>query len=496
MDTTQWTWGTLSDPIFEHALTRPDAAALVHRDARLSYARLAARIGQTCVHLHGLGVRPGEVVGVGLGFGIDAVVFTLALLRLGAVPVDVAGVRPNSLTMPIERFAIRRLLAPAPLALPEGVMCHVVDAALHTTLAHLGGDRRTARDPAAVHLLHIAPDRHGGTKAIMLNQHQLLARMHAATRLFPEAFPATAPPMLLLSGGMGFAVITLMVAQFAAGGPVGLLPPDPDAARLARLIAGAGEAVCMVPATLCRRFLAVAPSDGMLFPNLRGLIHGTGVLTDDEQASVSARLARAVWPVHGTAETGFIARALPGPVAPGLWVEATDGAGQPVPPGTVGHLRYRGPGVALGLHRAPPEELAPEGFGGGWFRSGEIGSIALDGTLRLTGTAADLIRRRGIDISIPALEAELRGHHGVHDAVVIAFAVPGTPDPVLVGFAVAAGTPDPEGLARHCASRLAPPLRPDRLAFISEIPRLADGRADRRRLAALASRQEKPATPA
>ncbi len=490
LETVDMNLGTLSDPLFEHALSRPDVPALVQRETRLTYSGLAGLVGRSSVHLHALGVRPGEVVAVGLGFGIDAVVLTLALLRLGAIPVDVAGIRPAGLALPIARFQVRRVLAPAVIEVPEGVVCHAVDAPFHTLIAGLGGDRRNARDPAAVHLLHLAPDRRGGPKAITVTQHQMQARMRTARLLFPAVFAPGPSPMMLLSGGMGFAVMTLMAVQFALGGPVGLLPPDPDAGRTARLIAGAGDAVALVPEAVCRKFLEIAPAEGLLFPKLRGLIRATSLLSPAEGEALARRVAAKVWPMHGSAATGLVAGSLPGPCGAGVWAEAADGAGQVVPPGTVGHLRYRGPGVSFGLYRAPAEEQGAEGFRGGWYVGGEVGMVAIDGTITVTGQAGDLLRRRGLDMFLPQIEDAIREYSGTEDAAVVAIIPPGEKEPLLIGIVVPKGAPDLAGLARHCAAALPVERRPDRLAFVKELPRLADGKIDRRKLAGMAVRGE------
>ncbi len=51
----------------------------------LSYRELAARASALAGHLHGLGVRPGEVVALGAVRGIDHLTAVLAVLRVGAV---------------------------------------------------------------------------------------------------------------------------------------------------------------------------------------------------------------------------------------------------------------------------------------------------------------------------------------------------------------------------------------------------------------------------
>lgn len=489
---TDMDWATLSDPIFAHATARPAAIALVQRDTRLTYGTLAALIGRASVHLHGRGIRPGDVVAIGLGLGIDAVALTLATLRLGAVPIDVAALRPADLAAPLTRFGATHLLAPTAVAVPDGVTCHPVDTAFRAALEGLGGDRRTARDPAEPHLLHLATDRRGGPKAIAVTQHQMQARMRSALGLFPAIFAPGTPPMLLLSSGMGFAATILIATQFALGGPIGLLPADPEPERLARLLAGAGDAACLLSASQCRRLLALPPTDTPRFPKLRGLIYGAGTLTAEETAAVRARLYPGASAQHGSAAIGFLAAALPGPCAPQIWAEAADGAGRPAPPGRVGHLRFRGPGVAQSLLRAPPEEVAAEGMRDGWYYPGDIGTVDAQGRVTLTGRPGDLLRRRGVDLFVPDIEQTLRAQSGVADAAIVGITLPEAKDMLLVGFVVPtdidAGQDPAAALARQCETALPPARRPDRLALVRQLPRLADGRVDRRRLAALAMR--------
>ena len=76
------------------------------------------------------------------------------------------------------------------------------------------------------------------------------------------------------------------------------------------------------------------------------------------------------------------------------------------PPGEDGSLIMRGPQRFLGYFNRP--ELEDEMFlEGGWFRTGDIGSIDEDGYLKITGREKEVIIRGGANISVAEIEAML-----------------------------------------------------------------------------------------
>ena len=77
--------------LFEAQAARtPDAIAVVHDDARLTYAELNARANRLAHHLRTLGVKPDVRVAIGLEHSLELVVAELAILKCGAayVPLD------------------------------------------------------------------------------------------------------------------------------------------------------------------------------------------------------------------------------------------------------------------------------------------------------------------------------------------------------------------------------------------------------------------------
>jgi O-succinylbenzoic acid--CoA ligase len=146
-------------------------------------------------------------------------------------------------------------------------------------------------------------------------------------------------------------------------------------------------------------------------------------------------------------------------------------------------VRLAGPVLAHG-YRADPEGTAAA-FAGGWFRTRDAGSLDADGRLVVHGRLDDVVITGGVNVAPLAVEAALREHPEVADAVVF-----GRPDPEWGQRVVAAVVPadgaDP-ALARlrpWVAERLGAAAAPRELHRIDAVPLLHTGKPDRRGVAA------------
>jgi acyl-CoA synthetase len=122
-------------------------------------------------------------------------------------------------------------------------------------------------------------------------------------------------------------------------------------------------------------------------------------------------LANGRYPLEKRAETD-------GPVAPGVEVQVVDEHKRGVAPGIEGELLVRGPERMLGYvdHGANEESLLP----GGWFRTGDLGTMDVDGYLIVTGRVKDIINRGGEKISAQEIENILTAHPAVAQTAVVA----------------------------------------------------------------------------
>ena len=164
----------------------------------------------------------------------------------------------------------------------------------------------------------------------------------------------------------------------------------------------------------------------------------------------------------------------------GAQVRIADEAGREVPAGQAGEIQVRGPGLTPG-YRSNPEANA-ESFTGGWFRTGDRGLLD-DGYLRIEGRIKELIIRGGDNISPLEVEAVLKAHPAVADAV--CFGVDDDKYGQVVGAAVVLrGEAGSAELRRACRESLADYKVPKVIHFLTEIPRTATGKVQRTRIAA------------
>jgi O-succinylbenzoic acid--CoA ligase len=171
---------------------------------------------------------------------------------------------------------------------------------------------------------------------------------------------------------------------------------------------------------------------------------------------------------------------------PAADIRVMDDVGCEVPAGETGELWIGGPMVVRGYWDNPQATAAS--FTGGYWRSGDIGSIDADGFVQVFDRKKDMINRGGYKIYSVEVENVLAGCEGVLEAAVV-----GRPCPVLGErvHAVLAVTPQAlaeptaceERLRAWCAERLADYKVPETWVIQAEpLPRNANGKLMKRSL--------------
>lgn len=116
----------------------------------------------------------------------------------------------------------------------------------------------------------------------------------------------------------------------------------------------------------------------------------------------------------------------------------------------------------------------------GWFRTGDVGRIDNDGTMRLTGRTRTEINRAGIKVHPEEVDLLIECHPAVAEACAF-----GLPDAVAGEIvAVAVKLEDGEEVSERelrswCSDEIRREARPDRWFFVSEIPRTDRGKVSR-----------------
>ena len=147
-----------------------------------------------------------------------------------------------------------------------------------------------------------------------------------------------------------------------------------------------------------------------------------------------------------------------------------------LPPGAKGELYVGGVGLARGYHNRP--ELTAERFVehplGRLFRTGDLASWRDDGRLDYLGRADHQVKVRGFRVELGEVEAAIREHAGVTDAVVV------KRDDALVAYVVGAT----EGLLAHVRHTLPDYMVPSRIVPLEKLPLTPSGKLDRNALPA------------
>lgn len=165
-----------------------------------------------------------------------------------------------------------------------------------------------------------------------------------------------------------------------------------------------------------------------------------------------------------------------GRIAPGCEVRVLSLEGAVLGPGEIGEFLVRGPQRALGyLDAAHTAEAFDDE---GWFRTGDLGRVDVEGVLEMTGRLKEIINRGGEKISGREIEDALVRHPGVVEAAVVP-----APHPRLgeqpAAFVLVRGTAPvpPEELADFLRqSGLAPQKIPRVWRYVDELPRTASGK--------------------
>jgi long-chain acyl-CoA synthetase len=169
---------------------------------------------------------------------------------------------------------------------------------------------------------------------------------------------------------------------------------------------------------------------------------------------------------------------------PGVEVRVVDQDGRALGVGEAGELWIRTPAAMDGYLRAEEETRAV--IRDGWFRTGDLGTVSVEGFVSVVGRKKDLILRGGYSVVPGEVEAALLDHPAVAEAAVV-----GTPD-ALLGEEIAAfvtlrpgASADGPELVSFCRERLAAFKYPRRVSIVAELPKSATGKVLKWRLGSL-----------
>jgi len=173
-----------------------------------------------------------------------------------------------------------------------------------------------------------------------------------------------------------------------------------------------------------------------------------------------------------------------GKPVPHLHVRVVDENDNDAPPNELGEICLKGPKVFKGYWKNP--EATAKALRGGWFHTGDIGTLDKDGYLYIMDRKKDMIISGGENIASPEVERVIYEIPAVLEAGVV-----GIPHPKWLEVPKAYVVLKPgetltaEEIKQHCMKKMAKFKVPKEIEFIDQLPRNPSGKVLKRELRAM-----------
>ena len=166
---------------------------------------------------------------------------------------------------------------------------------------------------------------------------------------------------------------------------------------------------------------------------------------------------------------------------PGAQLVVMDADGRELPRGEIGEIWIHSGSVIKGYWNNP--KATAESFTGGFWHSGDLGSIDANNFVRVFDRQKDMINRGGLKIYSAEVESVLAGHPDVLESAIIAKPCPVLGERVHAVIVTRTDELSERALRAWCSERLSDYKVPETMALTSEpLPRNANGKVLKRQL--------------
>jgi long-chain acyl-CoA synthetase len=482
------------------------AEAIVDGDRRLTYAALDEIVDRVAANLLALGLQAGDRLALLLANRAEFVIVVMAAARLGviAVPVNIREQTPE-LDYILNHCGARVLVheadlearLPKPDALP--LLQHRFAIGGDTLLARPFADLMADGEPTPPEINFNEEDTAiilytsgttGRPKGAMLTHVNIVhSVMHFDTcfELGEKERSVLVVPASHVTG-----LVAIIYTMLGLGGCTVMMRTFDVQAFLALAASEKMTYQIMVPAMYN---LCLLRADFENFDLAAWRLGGFGGAPMPEDTIL--RMAKALPDVvltntYGATEVTSPAALMPighgpdhpdsvGQVVPCGYVLVMDDDGVPVAPGKAGEIWIGGPMVVPGYWEN--KEATAREFSGGYWKSGDIGSLDAKGYLRIFDRKKDMINRGGYNIYSAEIENALSHHGSVVESAVIGVADPVLGEKTHVFVCVRDDNLQEDDVRTWCAERLADYKIPDFVTLSTEsLPRNANGKIVKRAL--------------
>ena len=480
---------TLDQLISAQVARTPDNVAVIFEDEPLTYAELDRRADALAIELQRRGVAPDVMVGICMERSVELVVALVAVLKAGGayVPLDPGYPRERLQFMVEDAKPAVVLTRESVLAFEEGdnlASSFAPSRLCASNLAYVIYTSGSTGRPKG------AMNTHAGIVNRLLwmqNQYRLTAA-DCVLQKTPFSFDVSVWEFFwpLITG-----------ARLILAKPGGHQDPN----YLAQLIAREQVTTMHFVPSMLQAFLATAELSQCA--SLKHVICSGEALSSEVQQrfheTMNAELHNLYGPTEASVDVTYWAceRDSQRSVVPigrpiaNTEIYILDADGQLVPVGVPGELLIGGVGLGRGYLERPDltaERFQPHPFaskpGMRLYRTGDLARYDGAGQIEYLGRLDQQVKVRGFRIELGEIEAALSAHSSVRECVVTASEVaPG--DMRLFAYVVPENeVSTPEVLRQYLQQRLPEYMLPSVFVALTELPRLPNGKIDRRSLPA------------
>ena len=492
------------------AAEHPQKEALVsrHQGLRLSYGALRAEVDRTAAGLWGLGIRPGDRVGMWATSCAEWVYLQVATARIGAVLVNVnPAYRAHDLAYILERSEMKAIFLHERDA--RASYAEILDQATQQS-SHSLRDRillgteewedmieqGAPPDPVPVSKDDVVNIQYtsgttGSPKGVLLTHRNLLNNAILVSRClqWTDEDKLCLPVPLYHCFGCVLGSLQCLVSN------VTLVLPSAQFDPLAVLQA-IHEERCTTVYGVPTMFIAeLNHADFASFDmtSLRtGIMAGSPCPVELMKRVVSEMHCAEMTIAYGQTEASpaitqslnddplEVRTSTVGRVIPGAEVKIADpDTGETVDVGVQGELLARGHLVMKGYDK-DPQNTARAIDSDGWLHTGDLATMREDGNFRITGRAREMIIRGGENIYPREIEEFLHRHPDIADVYVVGLPDERLGERVLAWVEAREGSALTEdGVKDFCRGQIAHFKIPEFIRFVDEFPMTVTGKVQK-----------------
>ncbi len=477
----------------------PDRPALSEGGREITYSEFNDRTNRIATGLLGLGVRPGDPIGLLAPNSADWLLFYFGVLKVGAVAVTFSSLlAPDEMALLINHSKPRFLFtSPEKLkhlqnlrgkASLEKVICPDGDLELRQ-LTNMGTSSFKALDRNRTETAAVLYT--GGTtgtpKGVLLTHENINVSAHNVA--FSEHSTETDRALCFLPFNHVFGQMHIMNATILSCGCLEILPAF-NLDQVLETIQSRGVTKLFAVPTVYGRLLTLEGLRQKL-GRVRYCFSAAASMAAEIVRQWKERTGLTIYEGYGLTESASAVTynhyyrhviGSIGTTVPGVEVEIRDKNGNRVRQGQEGEICIRGHNIMKG-YLDNPEETRSAFWEDGWFRSGDVGLLDEDGYLFIVDRIKDMIITGGENVYPREVEEVLYTRQEIEGCAVV-----GIPDKEWGERVTAFITPKPgqkivsEELKTFLKSRLSPFKVPKEYIVVNEFPKSPAGKILKREL--------------